>query len=113
MSLATVIYLASLSKGLAVLCFIIGALGIIILPFAICAELEASGITHKNIWKKGFITCIILLLISIALPSQDTIYLMVGANGVEQVANTPEAAKARKALNLGLDKIINNLQESK
>ena len=37
---------------------------------------------------------------------------MVGANGVEQVANTPEVAKARKALNLGLDKIINNLQES-
>lgn len=103
MSLATIIYLASLSQGLAVLCFIIGGLGIVILPIAI----------HKNIWKKGFITCLILLLISIALPSRDTIYLMVGADGVEQVAQTPEAMKARQVLNLGLDKIINNLQESK
>ena len=60
-----------------------------------------------------FLLFSILGLISVFIPSKNAIYLMAGANATQQLADTPEAAKARKALNLGLDKIIMNLQESK
>lgn len=60
-----------------------------------------------------FLLFSILGLISVLTPSKEAMYLMAGANATQKLDDTPEATKARKALNLGLDKIIMNLQESK
>lgn len=114
MSLALIIYLASLSTAIWVL-FVVGSVFCSLLSFKLIDhysvdELDADGIKFM---KKVIISTFICIALSILIPNEKTIYLIVAANGVTDIAKTPEADKARHALNLGLDKIINNLQESK
>lgn len=54
---------------------------------------------------------LICVIITILLPNKNTMYLMAGAKATEMLATTPEASKAREALNLGLDKILTELKE--
>lgn len=67
-------------------------------------------------YKRPSIVCpvigIVLLMIAALIPSKEGIYTMTAAHGIQSMAATPEAAKARQVLNLGMDKIIKNLSES-
>lgn len=114
MSLALIIYLASFSQSLLFLC-LVGSVfcssgSLMLICYCINNESDAYDI---KLLKKLIISTAICITLSILIPNEKTIYLMVAANGITDIAKTPEADKARQALNLGLDKIINNLQEGK
>lgn len=65
---------------------------------------------------KRLIPVYILGLVSLGVytftPDKDAMYLMGGISAAQTVSQTPEAQKALKVLNLGLDKAIDKLQES-
>lgn len=61
---------------------------------------------------KFYYLLIIILSIGLLTPTSNSIYLIIGASTTKQFMNTTEGNKVNKILNLSLDKIINNLQES-
>lgn len=113
MSLSMIVYLADVLPMLSSVLGWASGIGFLILSSYLFFNIVEGG---KIKWITSiliFLLLSILGLISILIPSKEAVYLMAGANVTQQLADTPEATKARKALNLGLDKIIMNLQESK
>lgn len=62
-----------------------------------------------RLFKKTLFASLIALFIGMLLPSKQAIYMMAGASAVTTLTQTPEMAKVRTIINLGLDKTINNL----
>ena len=56
---------------------------------------------------------VFITVVNILLPDKETMYLMTGAKATEMLAATPEASKARKVIDLGLDKILVELKKDK
>ena len=114
MSLETIIYLADVLPNIRTIAGIvmtITTLGIALsFDYALAYETWAE---KKFKWpiKTLLITTIICLITCIFVPSKEAIYMMAGVSATKQIANTPEAEKALKILNLGLDKAISKLQD--
>lgn len=112
-NLACVIYLADIvnpikaaTSLIALLTGIIASAGIIVAVSHVNDNIRICAI-------KMLVCSFICAIIALLTPSKEAIYLMTGVTTVQEIAATPEANKVKKILNLGLDKMINNLQESK
>lgn len=114
MNLSTAIYLTeivdNINKALAML-FISGLLAIVIsIPLYLFAEdnnLPTMERITKNILKKYWVL-ILMLVISVPIPSKDAMYLMLGSSYLEQ-SNIP--TKVSQALELKLDDYIKELKK--
>ncbi len=113
MNLSTIIYLAQLSNNLSLFMMIGCFISFVILCTCLAISLVEEKIIPYTFLKYMIPIWMFFSFMACALPSKNTIYTIIAANGVTDLAKTPEADKARKVLNLGLDKMINNLQESK
>lgn len=112
MSLPLFIYLAelasTLSKAFAAFSFFSG----ILLFFSIIGLYIE---TNENLIKKLKIglkisipTFILCTLISIAIPSKDTMYLMAGGYAAQEIATSEVGDKVKIIINQELDKLIEN-----
>ena len=110
MSLGLIIYFADIACSVSALFTLIGVT-LVVGYFIFWAARYDEGK-----YKRPSIACpvigIILLVIAALIPSEEAIYTMTAAHGIQSMVATPEAAKARQVLNLGMDKIIKNLSES-
>lgn len=96
MSIATLIYLASLSEGFSVV-FLVTAFLLLILTTALAANDEPILASLAGVF------IFISLSLSAALPSEETIYMMIASSKIEN-SQVPE--KVIKIINLKLDKVI-------
>jgi len=119
MTLPQTLYLINLvcNAGMTFMAFtVIGAICLLILIIGCFACHEDYPEYTPNFMKWIKISASILIIsiiMDVILPDSQTMYLMLGTSKLETFQQTPEAAKAKQALDLGLDKIIKNLQESK
>lgn len=110
MDLVTIIYLGDVVDRIAGFLSLLGGSMIIISIFLILAMFEFDWrpqISHVVIY---FATAILLILISILIPSKQTIYTIAAVKYGEQVIKTPEARevgeKVYKILNQKLDEVL-------
>lgn len=112
MSLEMIVYLASVLPNISQMAILVVVPTIAIWIGSVMFYGIEYSIFRPNL--KIFLPIIIsCMLLIIAIPDKQTIYTMAGISVTKDIAQTPEAQKALKLINLGLDKAINNLQESK
>ena len=84
MGLSTIIYLISTLDALRITSIIFIAVLLIILVLASLAYDEAVLAEHKDFWVKGcaisFIGLLISILLAIVVPTEKTMYMMLGAH---------------------------------
>ena len=114
MNLQAIIYLAETVDTLKFSLIVIGGFPAIVFGVFLLLQLDPFfGLAKFSKKIKQFLTLgLITVFLGIFIPNGKTIYLMTGVSLAKDAIATPEAAKARQALNLGLDKIISNLKES-
>ena len=114
MSLEAIIYLADVIPNLRQASIIILVMSVIASGYLIFwgfIYYEETGEKLKYSYKPYLIIAIIAAIFAILTPSKEAIYTMAGVSATKQITTTPEAQKALKVINLGLDKAINKLQE--
>lgn len=90
MSLALIVYLAGIVKGICALFFLTG---IILLAVYLCwwgAKLYPDPSTKTNPPNSLAITGFLLLLITGLIPDKETLYTMVAAHTVQDIATSPK-----------------------
>lgn len=116
-SLSWLIYLASVCdelRGVSVLITILGAIATIVLAIHWKWRIDFDGREEEESAKKLFtgsfkmsaIAFAVAAFIVVLVPSKDTIYAIAASEIGEEVIKSPEASKARQALNAWLDKQI-------
>lgn len=78
-------------------------------------ETKDAYLSYVGRVKKGIFISLTIFIIAIGLniftPDKTILYTMAAVKGAELLTSTPEASKAREAVNLGLDKIIKELKQ--
>src|SRR5688572_4893291 len=77
------------------------------------SECQSVGRVGKAGLKIAMPVWIVCVLLSWLLPSKETVYAIAASEMGEEVIKTPEAAKARQALNAWLDKQIGDVKPEK
>lgn len=106
MSLSWVIYFASLCDALEALFVMLtlASLGMVIL-----CSVPPTSIKYMKIF--GF-SALFWLLAFIFMPSTNTVYMMIGANKVQQLSTTKEGQQIKQIIDLKLNGMINDLQNN-
>ena len=116
-SLSWMIYLADVCEStrfLAGLVSIVGAGAVAVAAIHWKWRIDFDGVEEERAAKKTFLSTAkfivlpfsVAALLLVATPSKDTVYAIAASEMGEQVLKTPEANKARQALNAWLDKQI-------
>lgn len=112
-SLNWMIYLADVASGLNAVSFF-GTMICLIGTGMSFGLAHFEDLSDAKPWISRFAyASVIFLLLAVFLPSKDTIYAIAASETGEQILKTPEASKARQALNAWLDKQIGNTQPEK
>lgn len=113
MNLALLVYLASIVNGIAVLFALIGIIGALIyFTILACMHFSTYGVrehsfesieeiskqkkvkeTYTKYWKLSAFIFPMMIMVSILLPSERTIYLMTAAYATEQIAKNDRVQK--------------------
>ena len=94
------IYLASVFDGLKSMFIVSGLVGIPLTMICFSAMIETYDV--EEAWekvKKYFIGFILLVFASLFVPTQKTMYYILGAKITENTLETPEMIKLRKIIN--------------
>ena len=109
MSLAFIIYLAGIVKDVCALLFIT-AVVLLIIYFWLNDWLESSRDTNTKPPKSLAITGFLVLLIVALTPNKETLYTMVAAHTVQDIATSPEvqklAGKSLEVINKAMDEYL-------
>lgn len=110
MSLALIVYLAGIVKGVCVLLFITAVFLLIIYFCWWGARLQPYSDTKTNPPKSLAITGFLVLLIVALTPNKETLYTMVAAHTVQDIATSPEvqelAGKSLEVINKAMDEYL-------
>ena len=110
MSLALIVYLAGIVKGVCGLLFITAVFLLIIYFCWWGARLQPYSDTKTNPPKSLAITGFLLLLIVGLTPNRETLYTMVAAYTVQDIATSPEvqklAGKSLEVVNKAMDEYL-------
>jgi len=105
-SLSWLIYWANVVEGIRGLFFTTATLGVVVSIFA-ATHGFIEGDRQSFRYLRITVPCIVLsALLSIFTPTKDTLYAIAASEFGEEVLKTPEANKARAALNAWLDEQI-------
>lgn len=109
MSLAFIIYLAGIVKDVCALLFIT-AVVLLIIYFWLNDWLESSRDTNTKPPKSLAITGFLVLLIVALTPNKETLYTMVAAHTVQDIATSPKvqelAGKSLEVVNKAMDEYL-------
>jgi len=112
-SLSWAIYAADLcqSAGVCGTLVFMGAGGAGLIAAIGAAIDDPSGFNTRRGWgagKRFFITAILAAIITVPIPSKETVYAIIASEYGEQLLHTQTASKAKKALDAWLDKQVEN-----